>query len=78
VRVEVGHDQFADLCAHRVGTAVMDDERRQDLLDALTRAADELTGLAEMAELMGDDPGAEQLRAEASRHRLRAMALLDS
>ena len=55
----------------------MDDERRQDLLDALTRAADELAGLAETAELMGDDDGAEQLRAEASRHRLRAMALLD-
>ena len=56
----------------------MDDERRQNLLDALTRAADELTGLAETAELMGDDHGAEQLRAKASRHRLRAMALLDS
>lgn len=55
----------------------MDDERRQDLLRELTRAADELAGLADTAELMGDDHGAERLRAEASQHRLRAMALLD-
>jgi hypothetical protein len=55
----------------------MDDQRRQDLLRALTRTADELASLADTAELMGDDHGAERLRAEASRHRLRAMTLLD-
>jgi hypothetical protein len=55
----------------------MDDERRQDLLRELARAADELAGLADVAELMGDDDGAEQLRADAFRHRLHAMALLD-
>lgn len=56
----------------------MDDERRRHLVRALTRAADELAGLADTAELMGDDAGAESLRAEATHHRLRAMALLDT
>lgn len=55
----------------------MDDERRERFLRELVRAADRLEALADTAELMGDDDGAARFRAEASRQRLRAMALLD-
>jgi hypothetical protein len=55
----------------------MDDERRERSLRELVRAADRLEAMADTAELMGDDDGAARFRAEASRQRLRAMALLD-
>jgi hypothetical protein len=55
----------------------MDDERRARSARDLARAADRLESLADTAELMGDDDGAARLRAEASRQRLCAMALLD-
>ena len=55
----------------------MDDERRERILRELVRAADRLEALADTAELMGDDDGADGFRAEASRRRLEAMALLD-
>jgi hypothetical protein len=55
----------------------MDDQRQERSLRELVTAADRLEALAEMAELMGDDEGAARFRAEASRQRLRAMALLD-
>ncbi|MEM9514730.1 MAG: hypothetical protein AAGA42_07700 [Actinomycetota bacterium] len=43
----------------------------------LQRAAERLDALADVAELMGDGPGAERFRADANRRRLEAMALLD-
>lgn len=55
----------------------MDHERREMSLRELGSAADRIESLADTAELMGDDDGATSLRAEASRLRLRAMALLD-
>jgi hypothetical protein len=60
-----------------LGRTGMDDQRQERSLRELVRAADRLAALAEMAELMGDDEGAARFRAEASRQRLRAMALLD-
>jgi len=54
----------------------MDDQRRERSL-RLGKMADELEALADTAELMGDDDGAAAFRAEASRRRLDAMALLD-
>lgn len=53
------------------------DERRERFLRELVNAADRLESLADTAELMDDDDGAARFRAEASRRRLRAMALLD-
>ena len=41
------------------------------------RTADRLDELAEIADVMGDDAGAERLRTTASSRRLQAMALLD-
>jgi hypothetical protein len=55
----------------------MDDERRERSLRELVRVTDRLEALADTAELMGDDDVAARFRAEASRQRLRAMALLD-
>jgi hypothetical protein len=55
----------------------MDDERRAQSVRDLVRAADRFESLADIAELMGDEDGATRFRAEASRQRLRAMALLD-
>lgn len=46
-------------------------------LDQLVRQADRLTALADTAELMGDDAGAERLRADASARRMIAICLLD-
>jgi hypothetical protein len=46
-------------------------------LAGLTEAAERLDGLAEMADIMNDPHGADQLRAAASTARLRAMTLLD-
>lgn len=54
----------------------MDDECRRSVQE-LSAAADRFESLADTAELMGDDDGAARFRAEASTHRLRAMALLD-
>lgn len=48
----------------------------RDLL-ALADTADRLDALADTAELMGDDAGADQFRERASTCRLRAMNLLD-
>jgi hypothetical protein len=55
----------------------MDDECRERSLRELVRGADRLEALADTAELMGDDDGADRFRAEASQLRLGAMALLD-
>ena len=55
----------------------MDDEHRDRVVQELVAAADRLEALADTAELMGDDDGAARFRAEASRRRLEAMALLD-
>jgi len=49
---------------------------RADLL-ALASTADRLDALADTAELMGDDAGADRIREQASTCRLRAMKLLD-
>ena len=43
----------------------------------LVRAAERLDSLADTAELMGDNCGADRLRVAASSRRLQAMALLD-
>jgi hypothetical protein len=53
------------------------DEPQERLLRELAAVADRLEALADTAELMGDDDGADRFRAAASRQRLRAMALLD-
>jgi hypothetical protein len=47
-----------------------------DLL-ALASAADRLDALADTAELMGDEAGADRFRERASSCRMRAMKLLD-
>lgn len=46
-------------------------------LDRRLRAAQRLDEMAETAELMGDDAGAERFRAEAAGCRMVAMKLLD-
>jgi hypothetical protein len=56
----------------------MDDEHRERSVQELVRSADRLDALADTAELMDDEDGAARFRAEASRQRLRAMALLDN
>lgn len=43
----------------------------------LVAVADRLDGLADTAELMGDDAGAHRFRGRAAALRARAMALLD-
>lgn len=56
----------------------MDDDRERSAeAEALGRVADRLDELADAAELMGDDAGANRLRTTAWRRRLRAMGLLD-
>jgi hypothetical protein len=55
----------------------MDDESRERSLRELESAADRLDALADTAELRDDDDGASRFRSEASKCRLRAMALLD-
>jgi hypothetical protein len=55
----------------------MDDERRMQLVQDLVTTAERLEGLAETADLMGDDGGVARFRSEASTIRMRAMALLD-
>jgi hypothetical protein len=55
----------------------MDDECRDRSVRELEIAADRLDSLADTAELMGDDDGAARFRAQATRRRLEAMALLD-
>ena len=54
-----------------------DDEDRERVVRGLVAAADRLAAMADTAELMGDDDGAERFRAQASQRRLEAMALLD-
>ena len=46
-------------------------------IDGLATAADRLDELADTAELMGDEFGANRFREQAQRARLRAMGLLD-
>ena len=55
----------------------MDDESQSRDLRVLARTADRLDALADAADLMGDDDGADRLRDLASTCRLRAMTLLD-
>ncbi len=52
------------------------DQRRREA-QTLTDAAERLDELADVAELMGDDPTALRYRGDAARCRDRAMALLD-
>jgi hypothetical protein len=59
------------------GNAEADDEHRREIVRELIRTADELAGMADTAELMGDDANALRFRTRASHHRLRALALLD-
>jgi hypothetical protein len=54
-----------------------EDERRWELVRELIRRSDELAGMADTAELMGDDANALRFRTRANQHRLRALALLD-
>ncbi|MFO7278830.1 MAG: hypothetical protein C0P77_000350 [Thermoanaerobacterales bacterium] len=54
----------------------MDDERRAEA-QRLADLADRLDGLAEVADLMGDEAGAARLRSQATARRLRALRLLD-
>ena len=55
----------------------MDDERHSRTVRELVRAAERLEELADTAELMGDDDGAERFRGQASQTRLVAMDMLD-
>ncbi|MGV3758967.1 MAG: hypothetical protein ACO1PW_05410 [Actinomycetota bacterium] len=48
-----------------------------ELVAELIAAADRLCELADTAELMGDDAGAQSFRHQAATLRSRAMALLD-
>jgi hypothetical protein len=59
------------------GDGDTDDEHRREIVRELIRTADELAGLADTAELMGDDANALRFRTRANQHRLRALALLD-
>jgi hypothetical protein len=52
------------------------ESERRDLL-ALANTAERLDALADTAELMGDDVGADRFRERASACRMRAMKLLD-
>ncbi len=52
-------------------------EERREAARTLSGTADRLDELADVAELMGDEPTALALRGDASRCRDRAMALLD-
>ncbi len=55
----------------------MPDFDEQIDIDGLSAVADKLDAWADMAELMGDDRGAGQLREHAQIARIRAMHLLD-
>lgn len=55
----------------------MTPDERRDAARRMTREADRLDELADVAELMGDDPTALGFRASAARHRERAIGLLD-
>lgn len=55
----------------------MPTEERRDASRRLSSAADRLDELAEVAELMGDEPTALRFRGDAERCRDRALALLD-
>src|SRR5690606_35291099 len=57
-------------------TGPVDDERRAEA-QRLADLADRLDGLAEVADLMGDEAGAARLRSQATARRLRALRLLD-
>lgn len=52
-------------------------EERRDAVRMFSGTADRLDELADIAELMGDDPTAVAMRGDAARYRDRAMALLD-
>ncbi|MFP5577485.1 MAG: hypothetical protein ACLGIZ_04500 [Acidimicrobiia bacterium] len=52
-------------------------DQRREAARSLSGTADRLDELADVAELMGDEPTALALRGDASRYRDRAMALLD-
>ncbi len=54
-----------------------DQDRRRAAARTLTDAAERLDELADVAELMGDEPTALRFRADAGRCRDRALALLD-
>lgn len=54
-----------------------DRERRRAAACTLTETAERLDELADVAELMGDDPTALRFRGDAARCRDRALALLD-
>jgi hypothetical protein len=53
------------------------DDRRRAQLDLVTATADRFDALADVAELMGDLAGAEQLRCRAAAAREQAMSILD-
>lgn len=55
----------------------MTSQERREAADRVSAAADRYDELAEVAELMGDEPTALGLRRDAARCRARAMALLD-
>lgn len=55
----------------------MANDERGEAARTLGAAADRLDELADVAELMGDEPTALALRGDAARCRDRAMALLD-
>lgn len=55
----------------------MRDEDLERIVRDLASTADRLDVLADTAELMGDDAGADRLRMLASDCRARAMAMLD-
>lgn len=50
---------------------------RQRRVDQLIASADRYDSFAEIAELMGDEAGADRFRSFATRRRLAAMTLLD-
>ena len=55
----------------------MSSQERRDAADRLSSAADRLDELAEIADLMGDEPTALRYRDDAAHCRNRALALLD-
>jgi hypothetical protein len=57
--------------------ARVEPDERSRTVHELAEIAERFDALADMAELMGDDDGAARFRAESSRRRAQAMALLD-
>ena len=76
--MKVSRDDYI-ITSHRICEWVRSPVVSSEPLDAnqLVRDAERLNSLADTAELMGDQAGAERFRADASARRMIAMHLLD-